>query len=182
MSIDKKAFESALKAVDCGQPTLTNSYRWQELKKFTAAYEAAKAPDQPVHISGEAELEAITVGSLIEQLQKIPLDYSVHINVLGKVVCGITGAEDIGGDYFSQVFLTNFDHDPDIVNNLKSPKRESGEPFLHNRADGVNGHYAIARIKGDGVTHEYWARHGWGTFGDVFRLGNPTTRIEGGSK
>lgn len=57
-----------------------------------------------------------------------------------------------------------------------------GEPFLHNRADGVNGHYSIARIKADGVTHEYWARHGWGTFGDCFRLGNKGKKVIGGDE
>lgn len=75
----------------------------------------------------ENEPEAMTVIELINRLEELPSDYTVHINVLGKVVCGITGAEDIGGDYFSQVFLANFDHDPDVNTEWKHQAEAVGE-------------------------------------------------------
>lgn len=144
MSIDEKALE---KAWQYHTGTKMNYYN---MKIMIESYEAEKEPceaveslkrlwederalrraeearnDQPVHISSDAKQEAITVIELVNILEQLPNDYTMHINVLGKVVCGITGAEDIGGDYFGQVFLTNFDHDSDVVNGLKAPKRES---------------------------------------------------------
>lgn len=64
--------------------------------------------------------EALTVAQLIAVLQKMPQDYHVNANFKQEIVAGITGAIDIGGDYYCQVFLENFDHDPDWHKGLES--------------------------------------------------------------
>lgn len=71
---------------------------------------------------------AMTVRELVSALQSFSPDYSVHANILGQVVVGICGAVDIGGDYFGQVFLENFDHDSE---------HEKGGKFSKNRFDAI---------------------------------------------
>lgn len=48
----------------------------------------------------------------------------------------------------------------------------NGEPYLKNRADGVDGHYCIARERTDGA-HEYWSVSlgEWTSCGTLFELG-----------
>lgn len=48
-------------------------------------------------------------------------------------------------------------------------------PYLHNRGDGVDGHYCIARKHTDGY-HEFWneSSQKWCSAGTVFNLGKAT--------
>lgn len=48
-------------------------------------------------------------------------------------------------------------------------------PYLHNRGDGVDGHYCIGRRRKDGF-HEFWNEQlqKWCSAGTVFNLGKAT--------
>jgi hypothetical protein len=62
------------------------------------------------------------------------------------------------------------------VIDLRHNERESGEPFLKNRADGVDGHYCIARKSPKGSYYEFYDAGKWVSATSlVFYLGKATS-------
>lgn len=76
----------------------------------------------------DEDAEAVTVNELIGILKKFPGKYQVYINT-GRGIFGILGAEDIGGDYFSQVFLKSYNCEPDKTPHVREIVSVKPVPF-----------------------------------------------------